>query len=190
LSYAFTGSVLTPRLELRLFRHNDFAALFGFESRPDVMRYLYWSDPSAEAVRERLGRRIASDRLENEGDTLMLAVVRRDTSALIGHVMLHWVSQEHRQGEIGFVFDPDHQRQGYATEACLPLLAIAFDELGLHRVLGRADARNTASIALQRRLGMRQEAHLVQNEFVKGEWTDEVDCAVLATEWAASHPRP
>jgi RimJ/RimL family protein N-acetyltransferase len=120
----------------------------------------------------------------------MLAVVRLDTAGVIGHVMLHWVSQEHRQGEIGFVFDPDHQGQGYATEACLPLLAIAFDELRLHRVYGQADARNTSSISLQRRLGMRQEAHLVQNEFVKGEWTDEVVCAVLATEWAASHPRP
>lgn len=190
MSYVFTGSVLTPRLELRLFQHNDFEALCGFEGRPEVMRYLYWEDPGPEAVRERLRKRIASDRFENEGDTLMLAVVRLDTAGVIGHVMLHWVSQEHRQGEIGFVFDPDHQGQGYATEACLPLLAIAFDELRLHRVYGQADARNTSSISLQRRLGMRQEAHLVQNEFVKGEWTDEVVCAVLATEWAASHPRP
>lgn len=189
MPYVFTDSVLTPRLELRAFRQDDLAALCAFEGRPDVMRYLYWEDPSAQAVRERLQRRIASDRLEAEGDTLMLAVVRRDTGVLIGHVMLHWVSQTHQQGELGFVFDPDHQGQGYATEACLPLLAIAFGELGLHRVRCHADARNVASIALQRRLGMRQESHLVQNEFVKGEWTDEVEYAVLADEWAASHPQ-
>ena len=32
---------------------------------------------------------------------------------------------------------------------------------------------------------MRHEAHLVENEWVKGEWTDESIYAVLATEWAA-----
>ena len=32
---------------------------------------------------------------------------------------------------------------------------------------------------------MRREAHLVENEWVKGEWTDEVVYALLAREWAA-----
>jgi RimJ/RimL family protein N-acetyltransferase len=32
---------------------------------------------------------------------------------------------------------------------------------------------------------MRREAHLVQNEFVKGEWCDELVYALLAEEWLA-----
>jgi RimJ/RimL family protein N-acetyltransferase len=32
---------------------------------------------------------------------------------------------------------------------------------------------------------MRQEAHLVENEWVKGEWTSELVYAVLAAEFAA-----
>ncbi len=28
-----------------------------------------------------------------------------------------WLGNEHRQGEIGYVFHPDHQGKGYATEA-------------------------------------------------------------------------
>ena len=31
---------------------------------------------------------------------------------------------------------------------------------------------------------MRLEAHLVENEWVKGEWTDEDIYAVLAREWS------
>jgi RimJ/RimL family protein N-acetyltransferase len=57
--------------------------------------------------------------------------------------------------------------------------------LGLHRILGRLDARNAASAKLLERLGMRREAHIVENEFVKGEWTDELLYALLAREWAA-----
>jgi RimJ/RimL family protein N-acetyltransferase len=30
---------------------------------------------------------------------------------------------------------------------------------------------------------MRREAHLVQNEWVKGEWNDEIVCAILEDEW-------
>jgi len=32
---------------------------------------------------------------------------------------------------------------------------------------------------------MRREAHLRENEFVKGEWTDELVYAILASEWRA-----
>jgi RimJ/RimL family protein N-acetyltransferase len=35
------------------------------------------------------------------------------------------------------------------------------------------------------RLGMRQEAHLRENEWFKGEWTDEIVFAQLAQEWRA-----
>jgi RimJ/RimL family protein N-acetyltransferase len=35
------------------------------------------------------------------------------------------------------------------------------------------------------RLGMREEAHLRENEIVKGEWTDELVYAMLEDEWKA-----
>ena len=35
---------------------------------------------------------------------------------------------------------------------------------------------------------MRREAHLVQSEFLKGEWTDELVYAILRTEWQARQP--
>jgi RimJ/RimL family protein N-acetyltransferase len=35
------------------------------------------------------------------------------------------------------------------------------------------------------RLGMRLEAHLHENEWVKGEWQSELVYAMLATEWAS-----
>jgi RimJ/RimL family protein N-acetyltransferase len=52
-------------------------------------------------------------------------------------------------------------------------------------VIARVDDRNLASTRLAQRLGMRLEAHLVQNEWFKGEWSDELDFALLKTEWPA-----
>ena len=40
------------------------------------------------------------------------------------------------------------------------------------RVIARIDARNLTSTRVVARLGMRQEAHLVENERFKGEWSD------------------
>jgi RimJ/RimL family protein N-acetyltransferase len=38
------------------------------------------------------------------------------------------------------------------------------------------------------RAGMRREAHLVQSQFIKGEWTDELIYAILRAEWKAQQP--
>ena len=111
-------------------------------------------------------------------------MVPNGESQMIGDMALWCASAEHRQGELGFVLHPDHQGKGYATEAGLALLHVGFEQVGFHRIVGRLDARNTASSAVLTRLGMRHEALLRENEFVKGEWCDEAVYAMLASEWA------
>jgi aminoglycoside 6'-N-acetyltransferase len=63
------------------------------------------------------------------------------------------------------------------------VLELAFSTLGLHRVYAELDVRNDASVALCRRLGMREEAHFVQDMMFKGEWADTGIYALLAEEW-------
>jgi RimJ/RimL family protein N-acetyltransferase len=94
------------------------------------------------------------------------------------------VDPDNRQGEIGFVFHPDHQGHGYATEAARALIDHAFEHYGLHRVYGRLEPRNLASARVLEKLGMRREAHLIENEWIKGEWQSEAIYALLAREWA------
>jgi RimJ/RimL family protein N-acetyltransferase len=69
------------------------------------------------------------------------------------------------------------------------LLQLAFEEFGLHRVIGRLEPRNTASARLLERLGMRREAHFVENEFIKGEWQSELVYELLEHEWASRRAR-
>ena len=129
--------------------------------------------------------RESGDRIEAEGNALELAIQPRDSDTMVGDVVLMYRSEAHRQGEIGFVLHPDHQGHGYATEAAREMLRLGFEQLGLHRIIGRLEARNSASAAVLERLGMRLEAHLHENEWVKGEWQSELVYAMLATEWAS-----
>ena len=134
-----------------------------------------------------LERHATSDAIRAEGDWLVLAVILRETGAHLGNVVMKWESAEHRAGEIGFVFHPAYHGKGYAYEASRTLLRLGFEEMKLHRIVGRCDARNTSSSRLLERLGMRREAHLVENEWVKGEWADELIYAMLDREWAAAN---
>jgi RimJ/RimL family protein N-acetyltransferase len=173
--------VFTERLELCPLVADDVDALLVYQSRADVCRYI----PGEPRSRADVATRIARSRtaLDAEGQALLLAVRRRDTADVVGDVMLAWTSAEHRSGEIGYVFDPAHHGRGYATETGRALLGLAFEELGLHRVVARVDERNGPSARVAERLGMRREAVLVENEWFKGGWSTEIDYAILEREW-------
>jgi RimJ/RimL family protein N-acetyltransferase len=179
--------LLTERLSLRPFTDDDLDAFHDIQRRADVVRFLYWEPRTRDEAKEMLGRRKLQSAIDREGDGLHLAADLRATDQLIGHFSLFFASAEHRQGEVGFVLHPDHQGHGYGIEGALVMLRLGFEDLGLHRIVGRCDARNVGSARLMERLGMRREAHLIENEFVKGEWADELDYAMLDSEWRALH---
>jgi RimJ/RimL family protein N-acetyltransferase len=180
--------VLTERLALRPLTLADTDALHAYRSLPEVCRYVPFMPMTPEAISERILGRWSGTTIEAEGDGLLLGVELTESGTVIGDVMLVFKSAEHRGGEVGWVFNPAYGGRGYATEAAHALLHLAFDGLGLHRVTAMVDGRNDASLRLCARLGMRREAVLLSNEWFKGEWTDEIDFALLESEWVAQHP--
>jgi RimJ/RimL family protein N-acetyltransferase len=181
--FELAGPIETERLLLRPFVAEDFDAVFAMQSRPDVARYLYWDARDEGEVRDALEKKVAGTSIRSEGDAVFLAAVLTSTGELVGDMVLHLLSQEHSTAEIGFMVHPDHQGHGYATEAARPLLKLAFEDVQVHRVIGRVESRNVASARVLEKLGMRREAHLIENEFVKGEWQSELVYAMLNSEW-------
>jgi RimJ/RimL family protein N-acetyltransferase len=175
----------TNRLRLRPFVPGDLGALLAVQSREDVHRWLYSTPRTEDEVRATIELWIA--RVRDAPETgIPLAVELAATGQFVGDVTLTIEPPEQRQGEIGFIFHPEHQGRGYATEASAAVLALAFDTYDLHRVCGRLEARNIASARVLEKLGMRREAHLIENEWVKGEWQSELVYALLAREWRAA----
>jgi RimJ/RimL family protein N-acetyltransferase len=173
--------IMTSRLILREIVESDLEDHARLFARPDVVRYLYDSEMSPEELRAHFSRRLWHG-LPDEGRWCNLAV--ESEGAFVGEVGLGLVSEKHRCYEIGYVFSPAFQGVGFATEATRALIDAAFRDLHAHRVIARLDARNVASRHLLERLGLRLEARHVRNEYVKGEWTDELVFAVLADEWS------
>lgn len=180
--------IRTERLVLRAFTEDDLDALHDIQRRPEVTRFLPWDTRTRGETRELLKRRIGETDLVQEGDILSVAVESGETGELIGDFNLELADAGLRCGEIGFVLNPQHAGKGYATEAGGALLRLAFDRFGMHRVIGICNGRNSASMRLMERLGMRREGFFVQSAVLKGKRVDVAHYAILRQEWLGRRP--
>jgi RimJ/RimL family protein N-acetyltransferase len=172
----------TERLIIRRIQAADADACHEWMSDPQVARYEYWAPYTLEKTRAEMAE-LARVTPGTIGVWNLHGACLKETEEIIGCVLIRMNDEVNRQAEIGFHFHPAHWGRGYAREAAAGLIAYGFETMRAHRIHGVADARNAASIRVMERLGMRREACLRENCFVKGEWCDEVVYALLASEW-------
>ena len=175
--------IRTERLVLRPASPEDLAAMLRYNSDADVVRYLPYGVLDESSMAEKLTKLCANTAPQVTDDVLTL-VIEHD-GAVVGDLMLRLKDGDPPSvAEIGWVSHPDHRGRGLVTEGARALVDLAFRHYGLHRVYAQLDARNTESARLCERLGMTHEAHLRQDFFAKGEWTDTTVYGLLRDEWA------
>ena len=178
----------TDRLRLRSYRDSDAEAHLPIYSREDVSRFLLQDPWTAEVAESEIAKRLPRTGLETESRALALVIETADGldslegSRVIGDIALWLEDGRDEKAEIGWILDPAASGHGFATEAAIAVLNVAFDHYGLHRVFAQMDSRNTASANLARRIGMREEAHLRKDWWSKGEWTDTLIFGMLASD--------
>jgi RimJ/RimL family protein N-acetyltransferase len=173
----------TERLTLRPVASEDLDALWQIRRQETVSTWMThsstrWSDFLARAEAPPwmrvtlvvlLGERIIGDLMLSVEDAWAQGEVVDDAAGV--------------EAEIGWCLDPDLQGQGYATEAVVELIRIAFEDLGLRRVTALCFAGNEPSWRLMERIGMRREAHFRRDSLHRsGAWLDTFAYALLADE--------
>jgi RimJ/RimL family protein N-acetyltransferase len=94
---------------------------------------------------------------------------------------------ERTEAMIGYVFDPAYGGHGYASEAVLAMVAVAFEELGIHRLTAGCFADNLASVRILEKARMRREQHGVEDSWhAELGWVDGYTYGLLADEWRAA----
>lgn len=177
-----TFVIQTPRLRLVSLAACDARALFEYRSDPEVSRYQSWEPRSIDEV-SRFVEDLQSVAFDTPGTWYQFGIRLRDTDLLIGDMGVRFPLEDTRQAEIGITIAPSWQGQGFAVEAVNAMLAHLFTTSEKHRVFASVDPRNLASLALLKRVGMRQEALHLQSLFFKGEWVDDAVFALLQEEW-------
>lgn len=179
----------TQRLILRRFHTDDLEAYFAYQRLPDTARFLYGEARSYAQCMARIAQYVEGT-FTGPGDWATFAISAQDSPELIGEIALKWNTggkpegqgAPERVGEIGWTLAPAAQGKGYATEAAQAVLDLALKQLDFYRVEARLDARNHASAAICERLGMCSEGVLLNNMYLKGEWTSEAVYAVVRGE--------
>ena len=176
----------TDRLLLRPYQPEDLDDFLACRLLPEIYPYLDGDVPDRATATELFAAKLTHHELTEQGQRLTLAVYCPEAQRVIGDVVLMWHSEQHRQGELGYIFDPEFHGKGLAREAAAKALELGFDELKLHRIIAQCDPRNEPSWRLMERLGMRREAHYRHNEIFKGEWGDLFVYALLEEEYESA----
>jgi [ribosomal protein S5]-alanine N-acetyltransferase len=171
--------LLTPRLELRDFRLDDFAAVHAYGSDPLVTLFTGFGPNTEEQTRAFLDRMIQENSAEPRQNH-NLAVVDRESNTLFGGCGL--IGRGERVHEIGYVLNRDWWGRGYASEIVGALLAFGFGELSAHRIYARVSPDNAASSRVLTKHGFRLEGHLRKETLIRGEWQDSFLYALLEEE--------
>lgn len=171
----------TERLILRELKIGNFETLNRIlYSDPDICRFFGKVQVFEEVAGQLMfvqespvGTRVREGYSGDEGFGAW-AVVRKNDNQLIGQIHLgpaeraYWIVFEAEpdslyasfEVELGYAFGKAYWGNGYATEACRPVIEYAFKELRLERLVNHVDNENMRALHLMKRLGFRIEKNL------------------------------
>ena len=142
----------THRLFIRPFTLPDYTDLYEYLSDPVTYLFEPGKPISLDEARELVAQR-------SRGNDFW-AVVLKQNNKLIGHLYFKQLEPEERMTwELGYIFNPKYQRQGYASEAAAALTDYAFTHYHAHRIMARCDPGNVASWKLLEKIGFTREGY-------------------------------
>jgi RimJ/RimL family protein N-acetyltransferase len=174
--------IRSARLILRRFQEKDLPAFVAYRFDPEIARYQAWSsitDDEAQAFIQT--QQHAQFGVPGEWFQVAIALKETETDALIGDMGVCVKAEDRACAEIGFTLSQPNQGKGFASEAVSAMLAVIFEVPGVERIEATADARNTASIALLRRIGMRQAK--TEQAWFKGAMCTEYTFVLSKQDW-------
>ena len=173
--------IQTTRLVLRRFSTDDLEAFQAYRSDPDLAQYQGWEPTSDEQAWEFLAGQ-GQQVLGGAGQWLQVAVTRRDTGEVIGDLGLCVVDENRGLVTLGFTLARSAQGRGYATEAVEGVLDVLLGQGRVRSVVAITDARNSAAVALLRRVGFGHEGTTAA--VFRGEPCQEHTFVLIEEQWA------
>lgn len=145
----------TERLRLRQWRHTDYEPFADLNADPQVTAHFPWplSVSASDALAHRNALHIA------ERGWGLWAAEEKSTQEFIGFIGLQTGAAALPFApcvEVGWRLAAPYWGQGFATEGARGALRVGFELLGLHGIVSFAAIGNKRSLAVMRRLGMRE----------------------------------
>ena len=155
----------TERLILREFTLDDAVELYRIFTDAETMRFqVVPENYSVEVERYYLGRHI--EKYYNTVGFGLWAVILKENNRLIGRCGL--VRQPFEGGEeteVSYLIEREFWNQGFASEAASAALKLGFEKYNFQMIVAFIDPRNTASIRVAEKIGLRFERKVEYKSF-------------------------
>lgn len=138
---------------LRRLRPDDLSAFQAYRGDAELGRYQSWSPMTDEQAAAFLVEMSAAP-FPHPGQWTQIAIADAGGAHLLGDLGV-FVDANGRDAEIGFTLARHAQGRGVATAAVRDVIELLFAASGVRRIIGVTDARNSASVRLLERVGMR-----------------------------------
>jgi ribosomal-protein-alanine N-acetyltransferase len=167
----------TKNLLLRAVEKGDAAEVFFLRSDPGVLTYL--DKAPAQSLKEAIDWIETINESQKNGTAVTWAICLVNDRKLIGTICFWNIKLEHFRAEIGYSLHPQHQGNGYMSEAIQSVLDYGFQLMHLHSVEAQVNPKNENSIKLLERNGFRKEAYFKENYFYAGRFIDTAVYSLL-----------
>ena len=129
----------TERLILRPVTLEDAPAMFEYASDEENVRYTFAANKNLEETRNNIALFYLANPLGRWGIEL------KETGDFIGTIDLHKIRLDLKTAAIGYVIHKKYWNRGYTTEATRAVLELAFEEIGMNKLVALHDIDNPAS---------------------------------------------
>lgn len=138
----------TDRLVLRPVTLDDAPAMFEYASDEENTRYTFETNKSLEETRNNIALFYLANPLGRWG------IEVKSSGQFVGTIDLHKINLDLKTAAIGYVLNKRYWNQGYTTEANCAVIKLAFEEIGMNKLLALHDKANPASGRVMQKSGM------------------------------------
>ena len=115
---------------------------------------------------------------------LNFQLIEKKANAIIGACGFHAWSIDHKRAEIGYgIFEDTNKKQGFMTEAIIPIIQYGFNEMNLVRIEAFLGTKNPASKGLLEKLNFTKEGLLRQHYCQNNVMEDSLVYGLLKTDY-------
>ncbi len=174
--------ILTERLELTEISWPDLENIHNLQSIFEVDEFNTVGIPKdIEETREKI--KPFMEAKESAPQTKYTWNIKiKETNEFIGLAGLSLTQDRFKMGEIFYKLAPAYWGKGFATEVALMLVEVGFEKFKLHRIQAGCAVKNSKSVRVLEKSGMKREGIYRKILPIRGEWVDSYIYSIIEDE--------
>lgn len=174
--------IQTDRLILDDLTPTDLINIQKISRDPDFLRYVLIGIDTDKQIHDFLKHAIAETQRKKRRDYILAARTKND-NAFVGLTFIEIDTKWPSTAEIGITLLPEFCMNGFGSEILNAYIEFGFEKLKMHRVYGKCDVQNNASVKVMEHCGLIYEGTIREHVWLRDHWRSSKYYGMLAEEY-------